>query len=81
MDKLKGGNMFSKKFALDSIERAIKTIAQVALALVTVQGFDLLHANYVGILSAIALAGLISILTSIASASFGDKDSASLVVK
>lgn len=71
--------MFSKKFALDSIERAVKTIAQTALALLTVQGFDLLHANYMGILSAIALAGLISILTSVASSSVGDKNSASLV--
>ncbi len=71
--------MFSKKFILDSVERAVKTVAQVALALVTVQGFDLLNANYVGIMSTIALAGLISILTSIASTSFGNKDSASLV--
>lgn len=70
----------SKSFWADAVERAIRTVAQAALALLTVSGTDLLTLDWVGLASASALAGIISILMSIvASGTSGDADTASFV--
>ena len=72
--------MFSKQFLLDMTERAIKTIAQTVIASLLASGaLGLFDANWGDILSVAGLAGVISLLTSIASSGTGDSDSASLV--
>lgn len=71
--------MFSKVFLLDLMERALKTVAQTALALFAVDGVNILTINWQELLVASVTAGVISTLTSIASTSVHDKDSASLV--
>jgi hypothetical protein len=69
----------SKVFWLDTAERAIKTVAQTLVALLTADGvFDLFSVDWKQKLSVAGLAGLVSVLTSIASA--GSGNSASLVV-
>lgn len=69
----------SKVFWLDSGERALKTVAQTLVALLTADGvFDLFSVNWKQMLSVAGLAGLVSLLTSVASA--GSGNSASLVV-
>lgn len=73
---------FNKTFLLDSLERAIKTIAQTLLSLWAVgEGFDLFNVNWKHGFSVAAGAGVISLLTSIVSAQVGDTKSASLVVE
>lgn len=66
-------------FWKDTFERAIKTVAQTMVALLTADGImDVLSVDWGQIASIAGLAGLISVLTSIASA--GSGNSASLVV-
>ena len=68
-----------KLFWLDTAERAVKTVAQTMVALLTADGvLDLVSVDWGMMLSVSGLAGLISVLTSIASA--GSGNSASLVV-
>lgn len=75
--------MFSKSWLIDAAERAIKTAAQVLLVTFfaadqAANAWDMDWADMGGV----ALAGaLVSILTSIVSAPFGDKGSASMVSK
>lgn len=69
-----------KAFALDTCERAIKTVAQTAVVTIgagPVTG--LLDLDWEAVASVSALAGVVSVLTSIASRPLGgDPDSASL---
>lgn len=60
MDKL-----ISKEWWKEAGTRAIKTVAQTAVAMIGTLAF-IEDVNWIGILSASALAGLLSILTSIA---------------
>lgn len=60
MDKL-----ISKEWWKEAGTRAIKTVAQTAVAMIGTSAF-IEDVNWIGILSASALAGLLSILTSIA---------------
>lgn len=53
-------------------ERAIKTVAQTALALLTADATGLFDVNWASIGSTAGLAGFVSILTSVASAGFGN---------
>jgi len=75
--------MFSKEFWQDAAERAIKTFAQVVLAIVGVtyaaNPYDLLNVNWQPVIIAGLLGMLMSILTSLASSLVGDGDSASLI--
>lgn len=69
----------NKVFWYDTVERAVKTVAQTLVALLTADGvFDLFSVDWRQMLSVAGLAGLVSVLTSVASASSGN--SASLVV-
>lgn len=72
--------MFSKVFALDLLERAIKTVAQTMLALITMDGVNIFSINYKEMFAAAATAGLISVLTSIVTAGVRERGTASLVV-
>lgn len=71
----------TKKFWVDTAERAIKTFAQVAGSAIIASGvLGLIDLNYVETASIAGLATLLSLLSSIGSAGVGDKESASLVV-
>ena len=75
--------MFNKKFVTDMTERALKTFAQVIVSLTIViaptTGFELLEINWISVLLVALVSAVISVLTSIASYSVGDKGTASLV--
>jgi Putative lactococcus lactis phage r1t holin len=72
--------MFSKKFWADALERAIRTVAQSALALLVGAGPVGIHVvNWQQVGSVAAPAGVISLLMSIVASGVGDKTSASLV--
>lgn len=67
-----------KLFIYDLIERAVKTAAQTAIATIgTSSVFG--DVNWGVVASTAGLAAVISILTSIASRSIGDKDNASII--
>lgn len=71
--------MFSKTFALDLIERAIKSAAQaIILAIGAAEGFDLFAADWFNVAGIAAGAFVLSALTSIASEPFGRKGTASV---
>jgi hypothetical protein len=60
-------SIWSGAFWRATIERIIRTAAGALLALVIVDGFDLLAADWVGILSTVGLAALVSLLMAITS--------------
>lgn len=73
---------FTRLFWLDASERAIKTVAQTIVATTTASGaLGMFSANWGDIFSVAGLAGVISLLTSIASSGTGNNKSASLVVE
>lgn len=59
--------MFTKSFALASLERAIKTFAQAAVAVLVGNVTGLLDVDWVQLASVSGLAALVSVLTSVAS--------------
>jgi len=64
--------MWAFGFWKDSAERAIKTVAQALVALIAADTMNVLAAD-VGQLVGVSLgAGIVSLLTSIASANYGD---------
>lgn len=71
--------LLSKTFWADAIERAIRTVAQTALALLTVGGAHLGTLATGAFLDAVGLAGVLSILMSIRASGVGSKDSASVL--
>lgn len=71
--------MFTKAFALASIERAIKTFAQVLLALFATGQANILSVNWEDGLVLAGTAVLVSFLTSIVSGKVGPEGSPSLV--
>lgn len=75
--------LFTTKFWADAAERAIKTVAQSFLALTVVgdQVFNIVNLDWMTALGVSAGAALISIMTSIVSATVTSSDSASLAVK
>lgn len=71
--------MFVKTFWKQVAERAIKTFAQGAGALLVGDGLGLLTVDWASVASVAGLAAVASVLTSIASAPFGDELDPSLV--
>ena len=69
----------NKTFFKQLLERAVKTAAQSALALVVAAHFDWFHADWRSIVGTIATATVASVLTSLASNSVGPADSPSIV--
>lgn len=59
--------MFTKHFWVDSLERAVKTFAQAAVALLTAGATGLLDVDWTQIASVAGLAAVVSVLTSIGS--------------
>lgn len=68
-----------KVFWIDTVERAVKTFAQAAVAVLTSNVVGLLDVDFVTLASVAGLAAVISVLTSIASGQIGGSG-ASLVV-
>lgn len=71
--------MFTVVFWKRTAERAVKTVAQAAVALLAASGAGLLDAGWLQVVSVAGMAGLLSVLTSVASTPAGDPDSPSLV--
>lgn len=71
--------VFSRSFARQASERAVKTFAQVCVALLTTDVVGVLDVNWTQTASVAGLAALVSVLTSVASEPFGPKDSPSAV--
>ena len=60
-------SIFTTQFLLAAGERAVKTVAQTAAALIVAAGVSLLDADWIAIGSVAGMAGLVSILTSVGS--------------
>ncbi len=71
--------MFTKTFVLSALERAAKTVAQAVVAVFAASKVDVLSADWKAIVATAGTAGLLSILTSIASDGIGPKGTPSLV--
>src|SRR5437868_6680567 len=59
--------MFTKKFWKATAERAVKTLAQSAIATATAAGTGLVDTDWVGIASTAGMATVLSVLSSVAS--------------
>lgn len=71
--------MFTKTFVKAALERAVKTVAQALIAVFAASQANILTADWKAVLATAGTAGLLSILTSIASDGFGPKGTPSLV--
>lgn len=71
----------SAQYLKELAERAIKTFCQALAATLTAGAVDVISVPWVGALSTAAMAALLSVLTSIGSAGFGNRDTPSLVTK
>ena len=71
--------MFTATFWKSAAERAIKTVAQALIAVLAATTFDWFTADWQAIAGTAATAGVLSLLSSIASAGIGDKGSTSLL--
>lgn len=58
-------------YVLDTVERAVKTAAQSAVALVSAGGLGVLDVDWGQVASVSGLAAIVSVLTSVASSGFG----------
>lgn len=70
--------MLSAQFWREAGERAVKTFAQVLVAMFTV-GVTILSVDWVDALAVSGTAALVSILTSVASSGFGSPDTPSVI--
>ena len=71
--------MFTLAFWKDAGERAVKTAAQTAVALIGTGMVGILDVDWAQVGSVTAVAALLSILTSVGSGPAGDRGTASLV--
>ena len=71
--------MQTKEFWITSVERALRTFAQVALGFIVVGTSGVLDTDWQNMLSVAAVASFASILMSIVGTGIGDKGTASLV--
>ena len=58
--------MFTKKCLKAATVRAVKTVAQTAVSLIGTNAIGITEVDWVAVLSASVLAGIVSVLTSIA---------------
>lgn len=70
--------MWTVAFWKDAVERAIKGFAGTLVALLGAGAVDVLEADWVAMLSVSAMAFVVSLLTSVASAKTGTKGTAQL---
>jgi hypothetical protein len=71
--------MFTTYFWKSTLERALKSFAQALLAILGVNQVGVLDVDWMAALSTAAMAGVLSVLTSMASAKIGTSDDPSLV--
>ncbi len=71
--------MFTILFWKDALERAVKTAAQTAVALLGTGLVGVLDVDWLQVLSVSAVAALVSLLTSIGSTPFADPGTAGLL--
>lgn len=71
--------MFTVNFARQVAERAVKTAAQAALALLTANQTGWVDVDWAAVASVAGLAAVASVLTSLVSVGSGQPDSPSLV--
>lgn len=64
--------MWSVLFWKDAVERSVKTVAQALIALISADTLNVLSADLVQLLGVSLGAGIVSLLTSIASSAVGD---------
>ena len=57
---------FNKKWAVDTVDRAVATTAQAAVAVLTAGATSLLEVDFAGVAATAGLAGLVAVLTSVA---------------
>ena len=69
----------NKKFWVDAGERAVKTFAQAAVAILLASSAGLLGVDWLQLISVAGLSAVISIGTSVASGRVGDQDSAAFI--
>ena len=72
--------MFSREFWIDTLERAVKTFAQAAVAVIGANAVGVTDIDFAVVASVAGLAALLSVLSSIASSasSAGELGNASL---
>lgn len=71
--------MWSMKFARDTLERTIRTMAQALLGLLGSQAVSITALDWPQMLSITAGAGIAAILTAIVATGVGDHESASFI--
>lgn len=71
--------MFTTLFWKSAAERAIKTVAQALIAVLAATTFDWFTADWQAIAGTAATAGVLSLLSSIASAGIADKGTPSII--
>lgn len=59
--------LLDKHFWMDAVERMVKTVCEVALALIGTGMVGIMDVDWLNLLSVCAMAALVSILTSVAS--------------
>lgn len=72
-------SVLSRSFWVDTAERAVKTVAQTLVAMLTADVVNVVSLDWAQLLGVSVGAGLVSVLTSLASTNYGDDDSPSLV--
>ena len=71
--------MLSKSFWIDAAERAVKTAAQTAVAMLGTGLVGIVDVDWQNVASVSAVAAVVSLLTSIASNPVGDRGTAAVV--
>lgn len=71
--------MWSKKFWKEALDRAIKSFAQGAVALLSADGIGLFGVQWQDVFSVAGMMFVLSILTSIGSAPIGESGTASIL--
>ena len=71
--------MFTASFWKQAAERALRTVAQALVAVIAATSFDWFSADWRAIAGTALTAGVLSLLTSIASAGIGEKGTPSIV--